>query len=115
MKRYFHLLKFDPESAGGIMDTEVLVLMQDFTVEKSIQVLQRLQPNRDIYQQIYITDRDHHLVGYIKLEDLVLQNAQARIHSFMRPNEFVAQANEDREINRQTDGALWLDDRAGCW
>ncbi len=96
-EKVLSLLKFDPESAGGIMDAEVLVLMQDFTVEKSIQVLQRLQPNRDIYQQIYITDKDHHLVGHIKLEDLVLQNAQARIASFMRPNEYVAQTNEDRE------------------
>jgi len=91
------LLKFDPESAGGIMDAEVLVFIQDFTVEKSIQLLQRIQPNRDIYQQIYVTDKDHRLVGYIKLEDLVLQNAQSRISSFMRPVEFVALADEDRE------------------
>jgi magnesium transporter len=96
-EKVLSLLKFDPESAGGIMDTEVLVLMQDFTVEKSIQVLQRLQPNRDIYQQIYIIDKDHHLVGHIKLEDLVLQNAQTRIQSFMRHNELVALAQEDRE------------------
>ena len=96
-EKVLSLLEFDPESAGGIMDTEVLVLMQDFTVEKSIQVLQRLQPNRDIYQQIYITDKDHRLVGYIKLEDLVLQNAQARVQSFMRPCEFIAHAHEDRE------------------
>ncbi len=96
-EKVLSLLKFDPESAGGIMDAEVFVLMQDFTVEKSIQVLQRLQPNRDIYQQIYITDKDHHLVGYIRLEDLVLQTAQTRIQSFMRPCEFVANAHEDRE------------------
>lgn len=92
------LMQFDPESAGGIMDTEVIVLMQDFTVEKAIQVLQRLQPNRDIYQQLYITDREHRLVGFIKLEDLVLRQPQTRIQSFMRPNEFVAQAGEDREM-----------------
>jgi len=91
------LLKFDPESAGGIMDAEALVLMEDFTVEKSIQVLQRLQPNRDIYQQIYIVDRGHHLVGHIRLEDLVLQPAKARIQSFLRKNDLVALAQEDRE------------------
>ncbi len=96
-EKVLSLLKFDPESAGGIMDTEVLVLIQDFTVEKSIQVLQRLQPNREIYQQIYITDRDHHLLGHIRLEDLVLQNPQARIQSFMRTNEYVARPDEDRE------------------
>jgi magnesium transporter len=97
-EKVLSLMQFDPESAGGIMDTEVIVLMQDFTVEKGIQVLQRLQPNRDIYQQLYITDRDHRLVGFIKLEDLVLRQPQTRIQSFMRPNEFVARAGEDREM-----------------
>ncbi len=91
------LMQFDPESAGGIMDAEVMVFMEDFTVEKAIQVLQRLQPNRDIYQQIYITDRDHRLVGFIKLEDLVLRPPQTRIQTFMRAPELVAQAAEDRE------------------
>ncbi|CAN5128127.1 magnesium transporter [soil metagenome] len=96
-EKVLSLMQFDPESAGGIMDTEVIVLMQDFTVEKAIQVLQRLQPNRDIYQQLYITDREHRLVGFIKLEDLVLRQPQTRIQSFMRPNELVARAAEDRE------------------
>lgn len=96
-EKVLSLMQFDPESAGGIMDTEVIVLMQDFTVEKAIQVLQRLQPNRDIYQQLYITDREHRLVGLIKLEDLVLRQPQTRIQSFMRPNELVARAGEDRE------------------
>lgn len=96
-EKVLSLMQFDPESAGGIMDTEVIVLMQDFTVEKAIQVLQRLQPNRDIYQQLYITDREHRLVGFIKLEDLVLRQPQLRLQSFMRPNELVAQAAEDRE------------------
>ena len=91
------LLKFDPESAGGIMDTEVLVFMEDFTVEKSIQVLQRLQPDRDIYQQIFVISRTNHLVGHIRLEDLVLQQPKTRIQSFMRENELIAYAHEDRE------------------
>lgn len=91
------LLQFDPESAAGIMDTQVLSLMEDFTVERSIHVLQRLQPNKDIYQQIYITDRHHKLVGFIKLEDLVLEGSAKVIDSFMKEIEFVAHANEDRE------------------
>lgn len=92
------LLKFHPESAGGIMDTHILTLMEDFTVEKSIKILQRLRPRRDIHQQIYVTDRWHKLVGHIFLEDLVLEPPNKRIAQFMRPNELVAQADEDREV-----------------
>lgn len=96
-ERVFSLMKFDPESAGGIMDTEVLTLTEDFTVEKSIKLLQRLRLSRDIYQQIYVTNRDYQLVGYIRLEDLVLQSPKTRISEFMRKNELVAQAQEDQE------------------
>lgn len=92
------LLKFHPESAGGIMDTHILSMMDDFTVEKSIKILQRLRPRREVHQQIYVTDRWHKLVGHIFLEDLVLESPTKRIAEFMRPNELVAQADEDREV-----------------
>lgn len=96
-ERVLSLLQFHPESAGGIMDTEVLTFQGDFTVEKSITILQRLRPSRDIYQQVYVTNREHQLMGYIKLEDLVLQRPQSRIASFMRKADLVAYPDEDRE------------------
>lgn len=95
------LLKFHPESAGGIMEIRVLTFMDDFTVEKSIKILQRLRPRRDIHQHIYVTDHRHRLVGFIQLEDLVLQDPKSRISSFMHDNELVAFANEDREVIAQ--------------
>jgi magnesium transporter len=91
------LLRFDPESAGGVMHTDVLTLVQDFTVERSIKLLQRLQPSRDVHQRIFVTNAAHILVGYINLEDLVLQKPEMRLASFMRQNELVARAEEDRE------------------
>ncbi len=95
------LMKFHPESAGGIMEIQVLTFMDDFTVEKSIKILQRLRPRRDIHQQIYVTDRWHRLVGHINLEDLVLEDPTKRIASFMHSNELVAFADQDREIIAQ--------------
>ncbi len=97
-EKVLSLLKFDPESAGGIMDVDVLTLIEDFTVAKSIQLLQRLRPYREIHRQIYITNRRHCLVGYINLEDLVLHKPTDRITTFMRDNKLVVQADEDREV-----------------
>jgi magnesium transporter len=96
-EKVLSLLKFHPESAGGIMDIEVITLVKDFTVEKSIKILQRLRPSRDVHQQIYVTDAAHNLVGHINLEDLVLNLPQSKIASFMKENEYVARADEDRE------------------
>lgn len=91
------LMQFESESAGGIMNIDVLTLMEDFTVEKSVKLMQRLQPQLELHREIYVTDRDNHLVGHINLEDLVLNHPHTRISSFLKKNELIALANEDRE------------------
>ncbi len=91
------LLQFEPDSAGGIMTTDVLTLMQDFTVEQSIKLLQRMQPKREIHQQLFVLDNEHNLLGHINLEDLVLQKPQSRLNTFLRKNELVVRADEDQE------------------
>jgi magnesium transporter len=99
--RVVALMQFDPESAGGIMDSDVLTLMQDFTVEKSIQVLQRLKPDQELHRRIFVTNQDNQLVGYIHLDDLVVKNPSQRISSFMRKNEMVVVVDEDQELVAQ--------------
>ncbi len=89
------LLQFKPDSAGGIMTTDVLTLMHDFTVEQGIKLLQRLQPKREVHQQIFVVDSEHVLIGYINLEDLVLHKPHERVSSFMKKNELVVQADVD--------------------
>lgn len=95
------LLQFNPESAGGIMETNVLSLREDFTVEKSIQILQRLQPNRDLHQHIFVVDAHNKLVGTVHLEDLVLKHPKTCLKSILRPTVLVVDAHEDREAVAQ--------------
>lgn len=97
-QKVLSLLEFEPDSAGGIMDIEVVSLMSDFTVERSIALLQRLCPSKDIYQQIYVTNKAHLLEGHINLEDLVLHKPHERISSFMHKNELVVRATDDQEV-----------------
>jgi len=96
-EKVISLLKFHPESAGGIMDIDVLSLMEDFTVEKSVKIIQRVRPKQDIHRELYVTDDKHKLVGYINIEDLLMHSPKTRISNFIRENELVAQADEDRE------------------
>lgn len=95
--KVIELLKFNPQSAGGIMDIDVLTLQEDFTVEKSISILQRLRPRKDIHQQIFVVTGEHRLVGFINLEDLVLEKPKEKIGSFMQKNELLVSADEDQE------------------
>jgi magnesium transporter len=91
------LLKFDPESAGGVMHTDVITLMPGFTVERAAKLLQRLQPEREIHSQIFVTNEQHQLIGTVHLADLVLQKPETKIDRFMEKNELVVKADEDQE------------------
>lgn len=96
-EKVLDLLKFNPESAGGIMDTDPLAFFDDLTVHKSIQLLQRLEVDREIHQHIFVINHDKQLLGHILLEDLVLQKPQKLLSSFLRQNILVAQADDDQE------------------
>jgi magnesium transporter len=96
-ERVLSLMQFNPESAGGIMDTDVLTLMQDFTVEKSVQILQRLRPELELHRQIFVITKHNRLVGSIFLEDLLFQTPQTRLAHILHPPEITALAFEDRE------------------
>jgi len=96
-EKVIKMLIFEPESAAGVMHTDVITLMEDFTVEKSISLMQRLRPSRDVHQQIFVVNKDHRLIGFVYLEDLIFNKASVRISSFMHKNELIAQADEDRE------------------
>ena len=97
-KRVLDLSKFPPETACGIMTIDVLKLIKDFTVAKSIELLQRLQPNKDLHQTIYVTDSDAHLVGYIQLQDLVLKSPETRLESILEEVPYVALSHEDQKV-----------------
>lgn len=96
-RNVIELMKFGPDSAGGIMETDVISFHQDLTVEKAIQILQKIQPKKEIHQEIYVTDRDNKLVGHIKLEDLVLKSPKTVLHDILRENDFIAYAEQDQE------------------
>jgi len=96
-KKVLSLLKFEPDSAGGIMETDVLTLIEDFNVEKSIKIIQRLSNKQEIHRHIFVTNRDHKLTGFINLEDLVRHKNDERIVSFMKPVELSVYASEDQE------------------
>lgn len=91
------LMKFAPDTAGGIMNVDVITFVQDFTVAKSITLLQRLRPRRDLHRHIYVTDTHNKLVGVIKLEDLVLKSPETRLSSIVRQVPFIAMVDQNQE------------------
>ena len=95
--RIISLLNFDPESAGGRMNSDVISLNKDFTVMKSIEILQRLRPGKELLQRIYVTSKENILVGHITLDTLVFNKAETQLSNVLEKNELHVYVDEDQE------------------
>jgi len=95
--RIVSLLSFDPKSAGGIMNSDVLTLRSDLTVKNCISILQRLSPQQEVRYRVYVTDKDNVLVGHITIDQLVLNKPETLISSLLSKNELIINAYEDQE------------------
>ncbi|MCK4265278.1 magnesium transporter [Candidatus Babeliales bacterium] len=96
-KQVISLLHFDPESAGGIMNSDVLTLNLDFTIKKSISLLQKVQPTKEHLERIYITDNENVLLGHIHIDDLVINKPELSLKDIVTKNELIIYVNEDQE------------------
>ena len=90
-------LSLAPKTAGRLMTSDVLTFPRNFTIRKSIALLQRIGAKRDVLQQIYLTDERNLLAGYIKIQDLVLNKPETSLMNVMKPCDFIARVEDDQE------------------
>ncbi|MBX9831401.1 magnesium transporter [Candidatus Babeliales bacterium] len=91
------MLNFGHDSAGGRMNSDVVTLQKDFTIKKSIELLQRLSPEKELLRRIYVTNRDNVLVGHITLDTLVFNKPEMPLSKVLEKNEIHIYADEDQE------------------
>jgi magnesium transporter len=96
-KQVLSLLSFAPDSAGGIMNSEVITLPEDITVEKSISLLQRIKIKKEHLACIYVTDKEHTLRGYINLDSLITNKPNTPIKKILNESECILNVHEDQE------------------
>jgi len=91
------LLEFSENSAGGMMDSNVFVVLPQMTISMVISILQRLKPNKNLYQRIFVSNKEEQLIGSILLEDLVLQESKKEIKEIMQSIQHQVKADVDKE------------------
>ncbi|MCD5390845.1 magnesium transporter [candidate division NPL-UPA2 bacterium] len=75
------LLKYDEESAGGIMTADFFALAGEMTVEEAIERLRRSDIEAISYT--YVVDGEGHLMGVLSLRELITAPAQAQLKEIM--------------------------------
>jgi magnesium transporter len=91
------LEQYPPDTAGGIMTTEVTSLYEYITVDDAIQTLRRMSEELEQMFYVYVIDRRQHLVGVLSMRDLILARPDRRLREIMIPNVRSVPATMDQE------------------
>lgn len=85
------LLKFEENTAGSLMTTEFVELKKEMTARRAILKLQESQragQAKQIYS-VYCTDEEHHLIGGLSLQMLIMSPPDMLIRDVMSSMELI--------------------------
>lgn len=91
------LLRYDEDSAGGRMTTQVGKIFAYMTVKEA---LDHLRPNLDIVEtmaRIFVIDVEQRLIGLIRLRDLAFNPWDTPVRDILTPEEHTILASADQE------------------
>jgi len=91
------LEQYPPDTAGGIMTTDVTSLYEYISVDDAIHLLRRLSEELEQMFYVYVIDRRKHLVGVLSMRDLILAQPSRRLRDIMIPNVRSVPASMDQE------------------
>ena len=96
------LLRYDPDSAGGLMTTEYMLLKAEMTVGEAYQVIRKNAYDKESVYTCYVTDASRHLIGVVDIKTLLLASLDTKIKDCMNPDVvFVYTSDESGEVARQ--------------
>ncbi len=91
------LLRYAPETAGGIMTTEVLSLSQELTAEEALVYLRQHSVHMEMIYYLFIVDDEQHLVGVVSLRELVVAEPTTRLKDLMDKDVIKVKTDTDQE------------------
>ncbi|WP_456385334.1 magnesium transporter [Desulfolithobacter sp.] len=91
------LLKYDPETAGGLMSTDFMYLDEDLTVEEAIRKVQKRSEEKEMVFYLYITHGDGQLSGVLSLRELLLHPPHRKLKNIMNRNVISVTTDTDQE------------------
>jgi len=92
------LLTFDPDTAGGVMNTEVVILDQDLTADQAIAVIRDEVEDKEIPYYAYLIDKKDRLVGVVSLRDLLLARRGVPLKELVKTQNLISVGyNIDKE------------------
>ncbi|MFH1409626.1 MAG: CBS domain-containing protein [Nanoarchaeota archaeon] len=91
------ILAFDPDSAGGIMQTDVYSVSINYTMTKVLHLLRKKAPSPEKVYYLYVTDEQKRLVGILSLRTLLITPPRKTAGEVMRKRAIHVNVNTPKE------------------
>jgi len=91
------LLRYEDDTAGGIMVPDFIVLGEETTAREAIESLQKEHQDVEMPFYLYVVNEYDNLVGVISLRQLVVVPPQTPLSAFMTTDVFSVKTDMDQE------------------
>ncbi len=91
------LLRYGKETAGGIMQAELVSVADSITVEAAINHIRSFGKEVEDFHNVFVTDDKNRLTGILPLRRLILANSNTRISDVMTVDPVKVDVDVDQE------------------
>jgi len=91
------LLRYDENSAGGLMAKELVKVSENWTVTKCVKEMRSQAENVTRVHSIYVVDKEEKLMGRLSLKDLLTVSTETHIREIYIPKVDAVNVNEKPE------------------
>ena len=91
------LLKYEEDTAGGIMNTQVMKVNADLTKKEALDEIIRQSEEMEEFYTINVIDHHNILKGIVSLKDIIKSRNTVRISELVQPDFVYVKAETDQE------------------
>jgi magnesium transporter len=91
------LLRYDEETAGGLMTTHMVVVRDTATAGEALEEIRRQAEEVEDFYQVFVVDADRRLVGTLPFKDLVISRPERPVREFMVEADIYVTPDLDQE------------------
>ena len=84
-QRVESVLTYAEDTAGGLMDTEVITVRPDITVDVVLRYLRRFEEIPDITDNLFVVNRNDRFLGNLALSKLLTSSPTTTVREVMNP------------------------------
>ncbi|MDR1624515.1 MAG: magnesium transporter [Tannerellaceae bacterium] len=91
------LLKYDEDTAGGLMGTEMIVVNENWSMPQCIEEMRRQAEEMDEIYYVYVVDDDERLRGVLPLKRMITNPSVSKIKHVMKKGPITVHDNDSIE------------------